>query len=177
MSDPSPSTEALPPPGRSAHSFLVVGPIGCWFAVLVLDVASRFSADPGLLVRTGTWLTGAGLIGAVVAGVAGMVAAAPIPEGAPAHRRLLVHVGLVMTLLVHYAFGLILRLAVQVGGPAAPSTLAISATGVLVVGMTGWMGRAVRRSRRGSAPAEAAGTDPGHGSQHADRNGPADSEP
>jgi uncharacterized membrane protein len=152
------------------HSLLVVVPIGCWIAALVVDVASRFSAGPVQLVRAGTWLTGAGLIGAVVAGVAGMVVAAPIPTSAPAHRRLLVHVGLVLALLVLYPFGLVLRLAVEAGGAAAPSTLAVSAAGVLVVGVTGWTGRAVRRSRRGSRPV-------GHDSQRADSDGRADSQP
>lgn len=157
-------------PGRSAHSVLVLAPIGCWFAGLALDVASHFSADAALLVRTATWLTGAGLIGAVVAGVAGMVVAAPIPTGTPASRRVLVHVGLVMTLLVLYPFGLILRLAVETGRPAALSTIAISAAGVLVVSMTGWTGGVVRRSRRGSRPA-------GRESWHDGRNSRTDSQP
>jgi hypothetical protein len=58
-----------------------------------------------------------------------------------------VHLGLVMTALVLYPFGLILRAAVQVSQLAAPSTLAISAVGVLLVSAIGYTGRVVRRSR------------------------------
>ena len=166
MSDTSAPRGVRVQPARSVHSVLVLAPIGCWSASLVLDVASRFSADPALLVRVSAWLTGAGLIGAVIAGIAGMVAATPIPPGTAANRRVLVHMGLVMTLLVLYAFGLVLRAAVQVGQPAAPSTLVISAAGVLVLGVTGYTGRELRRSRRAGVST---------GSQRADRNGRADS--
>ncbi|OZM79968.1 DUF2231 domain-containing protein [Pseudonocardia sp. MH-G8] len=147
MPDRSSTKHNEPPSRRSVHAVLVIAPIGCWSSGLALDVASLLSADPALLVRVGTWSTGAGLVGAVVAGIAGMVAAAPIPNGTVAQRKVLAHMGLVMGLLVLYAFGLILRVAVQVGGPAAPSTLAISAAGVLLVGITGWTGRGIRRSR------------------------------
>jgi uncharacterized membrane protein len=148
MSDPSFDQSAEVRPGHSLHGFLVVAPIGCWSASLVLDIASWFAPDPALLVRISAWLVGAGLITATVAGVAGMVEAAPIPPGTAANRRVLVHLGLVMTALVLYAFGLILRAAVQVGQPAAPSTLAISAVGALLVGLIAYTGRVVRRSRR-----------------------------
>lgn len=151
MSDsPTSPLPGLSPP-RSLHAVLVVAPIGCWSAGLVLDVASLFSADPGFLVRAGTWLTGMGLIAAIVAGIAGMVTAAPIPAATAAQNRVLVHLGLVMTLLVLYAFGLILRMAVQLGGPATTSTLAISASGVLILGVIVRTGRAVRRTRRDDA--------------------------
>ncbi|TQM09872.1 DUF2231 domain-containing protein [Pseudonocardia kunmingensis] len=179
MSDPSSTARVSPPSGRSLHSVLVLAPIGCWSSGLAFDVASLFSGDPAFLVRVGTWLTGAGLVAAVVAGIAGMVAAGPIPDGTAAQRRMLAHMGLVMTLLVLYAFGLILRLAVQLGGPAVPSTLAISATGVLLVGITGWTGRAVRRSRPiggGGRRLEAAGMESGEGSQRRDSNRRADSD-
>jgi uncharacterized membrane protein len=148
MSDPSVGQPSEIRAGHSLHGYLVVAPIGCWFASLVLDIASWFAPDPALPVRISAWLVGGGLITATVAGVAGMVEAAPIPPGTAANRRVLVHLGLVMTALVLYAFGLILRAAVQVGQPAAPSTLAISAVGVLLVGLIAYTGRVVRRSRR-----------------------------
>lgn len=132
------------------HSVLVLAPIGCWSAALVLDVGSRFG--PGALVGVATWLVGLGMVGAVVAGVAGMVEAAPVPTGSTPHRRVLVHLGLVMTVMVLYAFGFVLRSAVEVGGPATASTLATSVLGVLVLGATAWTGRAVRRELRSSAP-------------------------
>ncbi|MBW0108843.1 DUF2231 domain-containing protein [Pseudonocardia sp. KRD-182] len=138
----------------SVHARLVLAPAGCWSAGLVLDIASRFSAEPDALVRIATGLTGLGLVGAVVAGVAGMVEAAPVPDGSAAHRRMLVHLGVALTVTVLVAFGLIVRSAVQDGGPAAPATLATSAIGVLLLVATAATGRAVRRARgrRGAPP-------------------------
>lgn len=74
---------------RSVHARLVLAPAGFWSAGLVLDIVSRFSAGPDALVRTATWLIGLGLVGAVFAGIAGMVEAAPVPTGSAAHRRVL----------------------------------------------------------------------------------------
>ncbi len=149
-----PSTPGDAARRRSVHASLVLAPTACWTAAPVLDVASRFTGDPGL-VRIATWSTGLGLVGAVVAGIAGMVAAAPIPAGSEAHRRVLVHLGVAMAGTVLVAFGLIVRSAVQGGGPAAPATLAISTTGLLLLVATAAAGRAVRRARgRQGAPPE-----------------------
>lgn len=142
---------------RSMHARIVLVPAGCWSAGLVLDIASRFSAEPAALVRAATWLTGLGLAGAIIAGIAGMVEAAPVPIGSAADRRVLVHLGVAMATTVLVAFGLILRTAVQDGGPAAPATVATSALGMLVLLATAGTGRLVRRARaRRGAPAIAA---------------------
>jgi uncharacterized membrane protein len=141
-----------PEPGahrrRSAHSVLVVAPIACWSAGLVLDVASRFGPDPALLVRTATWLMGIGLLTAVVAGLAGMAAGAPIPTGTTTFRRLLLHLGLVLATLVFLTFAFLQRLATQHGEPAAVSTILLSAGGVLLALAAGSFGRTVRQLRR-----------------------------
>lgn len=156
--DERPDVSSAPPEAArrgSVHACLVLAPAACWTAAPILDVASRFSSDPDGLVRIATWSTGLGLVGAVVAGIAGMVAAAPIPAGSEAHRRVLVHLGMAMTATVLVAFGLIVRSAVQGGGPAAPATLAISTTGLLLLVGTAATGRAVRRARgRHGAPPE-----------------------
>lgn len=144
---------------RSAHAWLVLAPAGCWSAALVLDIASRFGAEPGALVRLATWMTGLGLAGAVVAAVAGMVEAAPVPTGSAAHRRVLVHLGAAMAATVLVAFGLILRSTVQDGGPATPATLATSAAVVAVLVATAGTGRAVHRTR--ARHAAGARPDPG----------------
>jgi uncharacterized membrane protein len=131
-----PGVPSAPPKAvrrSSVHTSLVLAPAACWTAAPILDLASRFGSDPDSLVRIATWSTGLGLVGAVVAGIAGMIAAAPIPAGSAAHRRVLVHLGAAMAVTVLVAFGLIVRSAVQGGGPAAPTTLAISATGVLLL--------------------------------------------
>lgn len=146
--------------GRGPHSFLVLVPIVCWPTGLLLDVGSRFSAAAAVLVRVSTWLVGVGLVGAVVAGVAGMVAAVPVSAETPAYRWVLVHLGLVMTLLVVSAMTLVVRTAIQHGQPAELMTLASSAVAVLLLSLTSYAGRGVRRRRR--AP-QSAGTSSGPG--------------
>lgn len=134
--------------GRSTHSLLVVAPIASWVAAAALDVASMVSAEPALLVRTSTWLVGVGLVGAVVAGLAGMVEAAPIPTDSAAYRRVLLHLGVVMAVTVLYAFTLILRLAAQdENGRGSVWSFAASALGLLVLAAVGFSGRAVTRVR------------------------------
>lgn len=152
---------ALHPAGRrSTHAWIVLVPAGCWSAALLLDIASRFSAEPGALVRAATWLTGLGLAGAIFAGVAGMVEAAPVRPGSAAHRRVLVHLGVAMAATVLVTFGLILRTAVQDGGPAAAGSVAISVAVISVLAATAGTGRAVRRAR-GGAPAVDDRAEPG----------------
>lgn len=149
---------------RSVHARLALAPAACWTAAPILDLASRFSSDPDSLVRIASWSTGLGLVGAVVAGIAGMVEAAPIPAGSRTHRRVLVHLGVAMAAAVLMAFGVIVRSAVQGSGPAAPATLAISAAGMLMLVATAGTGRAVRRargSRRAPPPALDDRTGPG----------------
>lgn len=125
------------------HPLLATLPIGSWLASLVFDVGSRFVAEPGFLTRGSTWLVAIGLVGAVVAGVFGMVDAAPVSTGTPAHRAVMIHLGLVMSVLTLYAIGLVFRTAAAADRPVGLPLLALSAASVLVVVATAFAGRAV----------------------------------
>ena len=140
--------------GRGVHSALVTVPIGCWALSLIFDVVSRVSTVPAALVNDSTWLVGAGLASAVAAGIAGLAQAAPMREGSRAYRQVLVHGGLIMAVMVFYAFTLILRSADQSGPRAAISTVAMSAGGMLAVVVSAYAGRMVghRRAGRQSRP-------------------------
>lgn len=132
---------------RSAHSLLVVAPIAWWTAAAALDAASLLAPEPAFLVSTSTWLVGAGLVAALVAGLVGMVNAAPIPTDTAVYRRVLLHLGAVMVVTVLYAFALILRLAADEGERTTAWTPAASALGLVVLAAVGFSGRTVTRLR------------------------------
>lgn len=129
---------------RSLHARLVIAPIGCWVGSGVLDVASRFVAGrPGVLIHTSTWLVGIGLISAVVAGVAGMVEAAPIPTDTAAYRRVIVHLGLVMATMVVWVVAFVLRLDGPADQPAGVGVLVMASVGTVVLGATVYAGQSI----------------------------------
>lgn len=134
--------------GGGPHGLLVVAPISLWVGVLVLDVASRYGADPAFLVRTATWLVAAGLLASVVAGIAGAIAAAPVPNGTRAYRRVVLHLYLALLTAVFWVVALILRRAVMTGGPATTSMIVLSVVGAALVSVLAVVGRAVARARR-----------------------------
>lgn len=134
-----------PATGRrmAVHPALVPVPIGCWVASLVFDIASRYVTDPAFLSRGSTWLTGIGLIAAVIAGIAGFVDSIPVPPGTRAHRAVLVHMGLVMCTIVLYATGFFLRLGPGEQRAVSLPVLALSVVSFLVLVATGYYGGAV----------------------------------
>lgn len=134
--------------GAGPHSVLVVAPISLWVGVLVLDAGSRYGVDPAFLVRTATWLVGAGLLASVVAGIAGAVEAAPVAPGTRAYRRVVLHLYLALLTVVFWVVALILRLAMVTGGPATTPMIVLSAAGAVLVSVVVVVGRAVARARR-----------------------------
>lgn len=143
-----PTTDSEPPAqeaGRrvAVHPALVTVPIGCWVGSLVFDIASHYVTDPAFLSRGSTWLVGIGLIGAVIAGIAGFVDSIPVPPGTRAHRAVLVHMGLVMCTIVLYATCFFLRLGPGEQHAVPLPVLALSVVSFLVLVATGYYGGAV----------------------------------
>ncbi|MEU0880411.1 DUF2231 domain-containing protein [Lentzea sp. NPDC005914] len=86
-----------------AHSLLAVVPIGCWSVSLVLDLAS--------MTRAATSLIGIGLLGAGAAGVAGLVDGIAVPSRTRSFRLVMMHFGLMATVVILYLAGYVLRVA------------------------------------------------------------------
>ena len=118
------------PYGHPLHPALVAVPIGAWIASLVFDLGSRFVDDGAFLVRGSRWLIALGVLGALVAAMAGLLDFFAIPGGTPAFRTAVVHLSLNLAVTAAYAVNFLLRdaAAPRVGwGPLALSVVSLAA--------------------------------------------------
>jgi uncharacterized membrane protein len=158
--DASSATDQRPHRMR-VHPMLVPVPIGCWVAALVFDVASHLVAGPGFLTRGATWLLTIGLVAAIVAGLAGLVDAIPIPPGSAANRVTVIHLSVATLTVLVQAVNLVLRLGMPTGQPVPWPDLGLSVLGFAALVVTGWYGGLVvhRHGTWVPAPTRAAPAD------------------
>ncbi len=129
------------PYGHPYHPMLVTVPIGAWVASLVFDVASHLTASPAFLARGSFWLMGIGVVGALVAGTAGLFDLARIPLGTRAARIGVLHMSLVLLATAGYAGNLGWRHASRAQpGPVPAGPLALSVLSLAILGVAGWAG-------------------------------------
>jgi uncharacterized membrane protein len=119
------------------HRMVIVFPLGLLGTSFLFDVA-WLTTGRGDLARDAYWIMVAGVIGAAVAAVFGVLAFRAIPRGTRARRLGTLHGtgNAVVTLL--FLGSLLLR----GGDPSHPTiaALALSALGVLLTLFTGWLG-------------------------------------
>lgn len=138
----------------AVHPLLVTVPIGAWVASFIFDVASWFGASPDFLTQGSYWLIGIGLLGAVVATLAGFAAAMPIPPESEAHRKVIAHLCLAMPTIVLYAISYIVRDPTESGHQAGAAPVALSVAGLLVLLATVVVGNTItHRYRTAAVPA------------------------
>lgn len=129
------------PYGHPFHPILVTVPIGSWVASLVFDVASHLVHDPGFLVRGAMWLIGLGVVGAFAAAMVGVLDLFAIPTGTRAFRVGLTHMTLNLIVTAAYVGNFFWRDAQPVTDNGTPGgTLTLSAVGVAVLGVSGYLG-------------------------------------
>ncbi|MFJ8819637.1 DUF2231 domain-containing protein [Amycolatopsis thermoflava] len=151
MEQPSESERGQgPAAGRKVllHPLLVTVPVGCWIAGAVFDVVSRAATRPGEFTTASTWLVALGLIGAVVAGLAGFVESLPIPVGSVAHRRFVVHLMLASMVIVLYMVDYLMRLGAPPDRPVPTGLLVFSLANTVVLVVTMGTGAAIRATSR-----------------------------
>jgi uncharacterized membrane protein len=121
------------PYGHPFHPILVTVPIGAWVCSVVLDVASRISADAAL-VDGARWLIGIGVVGALAAAAVGFLDFLTIPSGTTAHRTALVHMALNLAVTAAFAAGFVWRLgddrSATGWGPLGLSLVSVAALAV-----------------------------------------------
>lgn len=123
--------------GHAIHPMLIVFPAGLLTTSVIFDVMQIFTDNP----RWGTISFGmisAGLIGGFAAAVFGVIDWLGIPKGTRAKRIGLFHgFGNAFVLLL-FGMSWFSRLL----APAAPSPLAVGLgiVGVILIGVTGWLG-------------------------------------
>jgi uncharacterized membrane protein len=129
------------PYGHPFHPILVTVPIGAWTASLVFDIASYIADDPLFLVRASMWLIGLGVIGALVAAMAGFLDLLAIPSRTRAHRVGLTHMTLNLLVTAAYAGNFLWRHAEhRHSGGVGAGMLTLSVISLAVLGVSGFLG-------------------------------------
>jgi nitrite reductase/ring-hydroxylating ferredoxin subunit/uncharacterized membrane protein len=120
------------------HPILVAFPIGLWVASLIFDLIA-VNSNNNLLWAAGFFCVLGGCIGAALAAIPGVIDLLSIvPPRSSAKQRGYIHGALNTTALL-----LFIAVAWQRGGPwpePEPISLYLSAAGVLLVGISGWLG-------------------------------------
>jgi len=129
------------PYGHPFHPMLVTVPIGAWVISLGFDVASHWSSRPSFLARGSEWLIAVGVIGAIVAGLIGLLDLAVIPQGTPAFRTACTHMYINVTLIVAYGADFAWRFRTYSrGAPVNDMMIALSAACVAALAVSGYLG-------------------------------------
>jgi uncharacterized membrane protein len=129
------------PYGHPFHPILITVPIGAWTASLVFDIASHLADDPDFLSRGAMWLIAVGVIGAVLAAMAGFLDLLAIPTGTRAFRLGLVHMTLNLLVTAAYAVNFLWRQAGrEPSGDVDAGQLALNAAALALLGVSGWLG-------------------------------------
>ena len=117
------------------HPMLVALPIGLWIFALVCDVV--FAAGGAASWRSvATYCVAAGIVGALLAAVPGLVDYFSIDE-AEMKRIATLHLAVNLGAVVIFAINLWLRFRLPVESDVP---LALSLIGVLAIGLGGWLG-------------------------------------
>jgi uncharacterized membrane protein len=128
------------PYGHPFHPFLVTVPIGAWVASLVFDIGSKVTGQSGFLARGSLWLIGIGLIGAVVAAVAGLFDLFTIPARTAAFRTGLLHMSLNFAVIAMYFVNWIWRNSLADKDTVPSGPLVWSIVSLALLGLSGNLG-------------------------------------
>ncbi|MFR9775620.1 DUF2231 domain-containing protein [Micromonospora sp. MS34] len=124
--------------GHGIHPLLIVFPLGLLATSVIFDILYLITDRTGFQISA-AYTMGAGIIGGLVAGLFGLIDWSAIPAGTRAKRVGAVHgVGNVVVLVL-FAVSWLLRLAADNWDPSALA-LICSFAGIVLVGVTGWLG-------------------------------------
>jgi uncharacterized membrane protein len=135
-----PVTPLAGPYGHPFHPILVTVPIGAWVVSLIFDIISHWAGEPGVFVKGAFWLIGIGIIGAVMAALFGLFDLLAIPRGTPAFRVGLTHMVINLTVVVLFIISFALRRDHLDEGDSTVAAFVISAVGVGLLAVSGWLG-------------------------------------
>lgn len=132
-----PATPLAGPYGHPFHSFAVTIPIGAWIAAVLFDLVALVGDDAEAFTVGARWLYAIGVIGAVVAGVLGLLDYARLTPGTRARRIATFHMVLNLSALVLFAIVWVLHL-----GSDEPTVagFVLGIVGLLGLGISGYLG-------------------------------------
>ncbi|GGW68910.1 hypothetical protein GCM10010503_52620 [Streptomyces lucensis JCM 4490] len=129
------------PYGHPFHPILVTVPIGAWVVSLVFDIASHVVHRPGFLAQSSQWLIAVGVIGALLAAMAGFLDLFAIPAGTRAFRTALVHMTLNLLVTAAYVVNFLWRQGDYAdGGSVGTGRIVLSALSVAALAVSGFLG-------------------------------------
>jgi uncharacterized membrane protein len=129
------------PYGHPYHPALVSIPIGAWIASLAFDISSHLVSKPAFLTAGSEWLIAIGIIGAIIAGLAGFIDLVLLAEGTPAYRTASAHMVLNLLLTVLYAADFFWRQHTYgSNAPVGMGMLTLSAGCVVLLTVSGFLG-------------------------------------
>ena len=131
---------AAGPYGHPYHPILITVPVGTWIASLIFDIGSKVVDDPGYLTRGSEWLIAIGVIGAVLAALAGLMDAATIPKGTPAKKTAGLHMSLNTLVLAAYVVNWFWRVNSSSTGSVHNGQLILNIVSIVVLTVSGTLG-------------------------------------
>lgn len=136
-----PRSRLAGPYGHPTHPALVTVPIGAWTASLIFDIASHIVDDSAFLARASLWLIAIGIIGALVAAVAGLLDLLAIPTRSAPFRIAILHMTLNVTVVILYVGNFAWREAKHYTNHAVPAgPLILSLVSLAALGISGYLG-------------------------------------
>ena len=117
------------------HPMLVPIPIGCWILSFACDLAFVLGAGATHWATVSFWAMLAGLLGAVLAAVPGIIDMLSL-AGSP-KKIALTHMGLNILMVLLYAMNFGMRVN---GGAIAGLPLVFSIAGITLLAISGWLG-------------------------------------
>ncbi|MCU1439256.1 MAG: hypothetical protein JWP85_253 [Rhodoglobus sp.] len=133
-----PRTILAGPYGHPVHGLLVTIPIGAWTASLVFDIVAAAGDEPEVFSRGAEWLIGIGLVGAVLAAIAGLMDLSMIAHDTRARKIALTHMTLNLSTVALFLVSLLLRLnereGISVGG------VVLSVVALTLLAASGYLG-------------------------------------
>ena len=135
-----PLTPLAGPYGHPFHPIAVTIPIGAFTLSLVFDVVSRWAGEDEVFVKASFWLIGAGIVGALVAALFGLMDLFTIPRRTPAFATALTHMSLNIVIVVLYAVSFLLRRDHLDEGNVTVPAFVLSAVALALLGASGWLG-------------------------------------
>ena len=125
--------------GHPLHPMLIVFPLGLFITSVVFDLIRIISGN-AFFSELAFWMIGAGLIGGLFAGAAGLADYVAIPRGTRAARIASYHGIGNLFVLVAFATGWVARSYAQPHGELSVFPFICSIVGLMLGGLTAWLG-------------------------------------
>ncbi|EMY33583.1 hypothetical protein D477_014121 [Arthrobacter crystallopoietes BAB-32] len=134
-----PRTVLAGPYGHPFHPILITLPIGAWISAVIFDIAAMITREPQVFERGAVWLTGIGIVGALVAALFGFMDYSQIAGRTKAKKTATIHMGLNLITVVLFVVAFLLRMAAGYDEVSVEGFI-ISLVGLGLLSASGYLG-------------------------------------